>query len=186
MSNHENHEADDSPAAVARALRQEMEPFLQRVKQVTLEVIDEVGKRHGDSLLIQLRQIVVDTVGVMLKAEATTLLDRLKPALIEGSDAVRQNTEGLLADLKKFVSKTIAETFHQHVPEYSRWAGQRIIDYVLAGTLFGLAAIMLCIGAIFGLQQLGLPPFATYLTGGIGALTAGWLFLKFRSRKWMP
>lgn len=177
---------DDSPETISQALRQEMEPFLQRLKQVTLEVIDEVGKRHGDTLLTQLRQIAVDTVGVMLKAEASTLLDRLKPAVIEGSNAVRQNTEGLLGDMKQFITRTVAETFHQHVPEYSRWAGQRIIDYVLAGTLFGLAAILLCLGGIFGLQQLGMPPFATYLTGGLGALTAGWLFLKFRSRKWKP
>lgn len=181
-----NHDADDSPGAISQALRQEMEPFLQRVKQVTLEVIDEVGRRHGDTLLVQLRQIVVETVGVMLKAEATTLLDRLKPAMIEGSDAVRQNTEGLLADLKSFITQTVAETFRVHVPEYSCWAGQRIIDYVLAGTLFGLAAILLCIGGIYGLQHLGLPPFATYLTGGLSALSAGWLFLKFRSRKWKP
>ncbi|MBM4073881.1 MAG: hypothetical protein FJ271_33925 [Planctomycetes bacterium] len=179
-------DTDETPADFAQALQQQMEPFLQRVKQVTLEVIDEVGKQHGNAMLTQLRQIVMETVGVILKAEATTLIDRLRPAMIEGSDAVRHNTEGLLADLKGFITRTVAETFREHVPEYSRWAGQRIIDYVLAGTLFGLASILLCLGGIFGLQQLGVQPYATYLAGGIGALGAGWLFLRLRSRKWTP
>lgn len=179
--------AADSPQAglddIERALQHQMGPFLKQVKQMTLEAIDEISQKHGSPLLAQLRQTLIETVGVMLKMEVTALLEQMKPAVREGGDAVRKNAAGLTEDLKQFITKTVVEVFQLHVPEYSRRAGQRAIDYFLSGTLFCLAAVLLCLGSILGLEEAGLAPFAAYLIGGGAALAAGFAFLKLRSRR---
>src|SRR5439155_24905914 len=76
-------------------------PFLQQVKQMALEVIEEIGQKHGTPALAQLRQTLVETVGAVLKREEGSLLAQLKPAMVEGGDAVRQKTDSLLGDLKQ-------------------------------------------------------------------------------------
>ena len=159
-------------------------PFLQQVKQMALEVIEEIGQKHGTPALAQLRQTLVETVGAVLKREEGSLLAQLKPAMVEGGDAVRQKTDSLLGDLKQFITTTVVEVFRVHVPEYSRWAGQRVLDHILAATLFCLAAVLVCVGGILGLERAGLPQYAVYLIGGSVALVAGLAFLKLRSRRW--
>jgi hypothetical protein len=54
----------------------------------------------------------------------------------------------------------------------------------VADTLFCLAAVLLCVGGVLGLQQAGLPPYATYLLGGSVALGAGWALLRLRAWDW--
>ena len=97
---------------------------------------------------------------------------------------VRRQSDGYLENLQQFIATTVVEVFRVHVPDYSRWAGQRVLDYVLAGTLFCLAAVLFCVGAILGLERAGFPPFATYLVSGGFALLAGLAFLKLRSQHW--
>jgi hypothetical protein len=167
-----------------QALNRQMEPFLQRMKQITLEVIDEVAQKHGSPLVAQLRQTLVETVGVIVRAQVPAILDQLRPSVREGGDTFRKNADSMAADLKQFISKTVVEVFREHVPTYSRWAGQRIIDYFLAGTLFCLAAVLLCVGTILGLEKAGLPAYLTYLVGGGVAVGVGAAFLKLRSRRW--
>jgi hypothetical protein len=167
-----------------QAVERQLEPFLQRVKQRALEVIDEVGQKQGNPLVAQLRETLVETLAVLLRNELAARLDRLKPAWLEGTSTVRQNADSLLDDLKQLITQTAVALVRVHAPEYSRWAGQRLFDYVIASTLFCLAAVLLILGCVLGLEKIGMPPFATYILGGGVALAAGWTFLKVRSRKW--
>jgi hypothetical protein len=167
---------------IEQAWQRQMEPLLLQVKQVALEVIDDVGRKHGNPLLGQVRQTLVETVGVLLKAELPALLEQLKPAVREGGEAVRHNADSLIADLKQFITTTVVEVFRVHVPEYSRWVGRRMIDYIVATTLFCLAAVLGCVGLILGLERAGLPAYATYLIGGGVAAAAAIALLKLRPR----
>jgi hypothetical protein len=170
-------------AEIEQALQGQLEPFMQRLKQITLEVIDEVGDQHVQPFVVQLRQTLLDTVAAVLKTEIPALLKQLKPAIAENSEAVRQNADGLLGDVKQFVTKTAVEVFREQIPEYSRRTGQRVLDYFLAGTLFCLAAVLLCLGGILGLEAAGVPAYAAYLAGGGAALAVGLFFLKLRARR---
>jgi hypothetical protein len=167
-----------------QAFQRQMEPFLERVKQMTLEIVDEVSQKHGTSFLVQVRQTLVETVGVMLKTEVAARLDKLRPAVLEGSDALRKTGDHLLADWKQFITKTVTDVFQEHVPKYSSRAGRRMIDYFLAGTLLCLAAVFLCVGAIKALEHFELPAYLAYLIGGGGALAVGMVYLNVRARKW--
>jgi hypothetical protein len=167
-----------------QAFQRQMEPFLQRVKQVTLEIVDEVGQKHGNPLFVQVRGILLETVGGILKTEVAARLDKLRPAIVEGSDAVRNSADNLLKDMKEFITKTVVDVFQVHVPNYSSRAGRRMIDYFLAGTLLCLAAVLLFVGGILGLKHFGVDDYLAYLIGGAGALTVGMIYLKVRARKW--
>jgi hypothetical protein len=163
-----------------RALERQTGPFLQRVKQTTLEVIDEVGSKHGGPLADLLRKMLVETVGPLLQTEVAALVDRLKPAVAEGRDAVRQDVERWFLDLKELLTRTVVEGLRVHLPELSRRAGRRVIDYVLASTLFGTAAVLGCVGILLGLRQAGLPDYAAFLISGGVALAGGLAVLKLR------
>jgi len=181
-------ELNPTPLAVVddleQAFQRQMEPFLERVKQMTLEIVDEVSHKHGSPFLVQVRQTLVETVGVMLKTEVAARLDKLRPAVIEGSDHLRETGNNMLADLKQFITNTVANVFQKQVPEYSSWAGRRMIDYFLAGTLLCLSAVFLCVGAIKTLEHFELPTYLAFLIGGAGALAVGMVYLKVRARKW--
>lgn len=167
-----------------QAFQRQMDPFLERVKQMTLEIVDEVGQKHGSPLVVQVREILVETVGGMLKTEVAARLDRLRPAFLEGSDAIRTTADHFLADMKLFITKTVVDVFQVHVPEYSSRAGRRVIDYFLAGTLLCLAAVLLIMGSILGLEDAGLPKYLAFLIGGGAALAVGMIYLRVRARKW--
>ena len=167
-----------------QAFQRQMEPFLQRVKQMTLEIVDEVGQKHGNPLFVQVRGILLETVGGILKTEVAAQLDKLRPAIADGSDTIRKSADNLLADMKQFITKTVVDVFQVHVPNYSSRAGRRMIDYFLAGTLLCLAAVLLFVGGILGLKHFGVDDYLAYLIGGAGALTVGMIYLKVRARKW--
>ena len=167
-----------------QAFQRQMEPFLQRVKQVTLEIVDEVGQKHGNPLFVQVRGILLETVGGILKTEVAARLDKLRPAIADGSDTIRKSADNLLADMKQFITKTVVDVFQVHVPNYSSRAGRRMIDYFLAGTLLCLAAVLLFVGGILGLKHFGVDDYLAYLIGGAGALSVGMIYLKVRARKW--
>jgi len=161
-----------------QALSRQMGPFLEQVKQMTLEVIDEVGRRHGTPLLAQVRQTLVETIAAVVKAEVPALVQQLQPSLREGGDALRKNADNLVLELKQAVTRTVIEVFQVHLPEYSRRAGQRVLAYLLAGTLFCVGAVLGSVGIILTLERAGLPGYATYLIGAGLALGVGLAFLK--------
>jgi hypothetical protein len=168
---------------VEQAIQRQLGPFLQQVKQMTLEVIDEVGRKHANPLLAQLRQTLAETIAALLKAEVPALLNQLKPAVLEGSDAFQQKTDKRVKELKEFITRTVSDVFRVHVPEYSSRAGHRMMVYLLAGTLFCLGAVVGCVGMILGLERAGLPGYATYLVGGGVAVAAGVLLLRAYPKK---
>jgi hypothetical protein len=168
--------------AIERAVQRQIEPLLQRLKQVTLEVIDEVGRKHGNPLLAEVRQSLVEAGAAVFKTEMTALVERLRPTVRESGESIRRNADGLLGDLKAFIAQTVADVFQVQVPEYSTWFGLRVIDYLLAGTLFSLCAVFAGVGLVLGLGELGVPSFAAYLIGGGVALAAGAAVLRLRRR----
>lgn len=167
-----------------QAWQRQLAPCLQEVKKMTLELIEEVGRKHGGPGLAHVQQTLTATVTAALKTQESALWTELKPALLQGGEAVRQKTDGLVESFKQFIAMTVIEVFRVHVPDYSRWAGQRVLDYVLAGTLFCLAVVLICVGALLGLERAGFPLYATYLVTGGLALVAGLAFLKLRARHW--
>jgi hypothetical protein len=108
------------------------------------------------------------------------LVEQLRP----GGDAARRLAEGWIQELREFVNTTVRDLFEKRLPEYSRWAGQRVIDYVLVGILFAMAAVLVCVGGVLGLREAGVPPYMTYLVAGAVALVFGFWLLKLRSRSW--
>src|SRR5579859_2626259 len=146
-----------------QAFQRQLEPFLKRVKQMTLEIVDEVGDKHGRPFLVQVRETLVETVGTMLKTEVAARLDKLRPAVLEGGEALRKTSDSMLADLKQFITTTVANVFQEQVPNYSSKAGRRMIDYFLAATLLCLAAVLLCVGAIRALEHFGMHSYLAYL-----------------------
>jgi len=183
-----NDDANPAPLAAVNDLEQafqrQMEPFLERVKQMTLEIVDEVGQKHGNPLFVQIREILVETVGGLLKTEVAARLDRLRPTVLEGSDSLRKIAHDFVEDMKQFITKTVIDVFQVYVPEYSSRAGRRVIDYFLAGTLLCLAAVLLVMGCILGLEEAGLPKYVDFLIGGGVALGVGMIYLRVRGRKW--
>lgn len=159
-------------------------PFLANLRQTAVQLVDDLANRNGLAMLAQVRQTIAETIEATLKSQESTLWAQLRPALNEGTDALRQKTDTLLANLKQMIAATVIEVFRIHVPEYSRWAGQRIMDYFLASMLFGLALVLAAVGGVLGLEAAGFPRYATYLTSGGIALGAGLVFLKLRSSRW--
>src|SRR5262249_39673046 len=140
------------PAALTdldRAIERYLDPVLQRVKQITLEVIEEVGRKHGVAIVTEVRQAVGKTVSTLFQTEIPLLVEKLKPVVVAGAETVRKE---LLQDVRQLVVTTVAEVFQQKVPEYSRKIGLRLIDYLMAGTLFVLSAVLLSVGVILGLE----------------------------------
>src|SRR5262245_15279779 len=172
------------PAALTdldRAIERHLDPVLQRVKHLTLEVIEEIGRKHGAPMLGEVRRAVVETVGTVIKTEIPLLVEKLKPAIAAGAEIVRKE---LVQDVSQLIANTAADVFQKKVPEYSRSIGLRLIDYLMAGTLFVLSAVLLSIGLILGLEWFGVPKYATYLTSGGLAVVLGWVFLRLRARRW--
>lgn len=158
--------------------------FLQDMKQTTLKLVEDVSAKYGESALARVRQTLTDTMAAVFKSQEAALWAQLKPALSEGTEAMRQKADAMMANLKQVIAVTVGEVFRVHVPEYSRWAGQRVLDYFLAGTLFCLAVVLVGVGTVHGLLHVGLPPFVTYLVTGTGALVLGLVFLRVRARRW--
>jgi hypothetical protein len=172
--------ASSAVAEFERAFQRNIEPFLQKAKQITLDVIEEAGRKHGAHLVTQMQTTLKETVNELVKVHIERMVEQLRP----GGEAARAKAESLLDDLKTFVRQTVGDVFKNHVPDYSRWAGQRIIDYVLAGILFAIAAVLVSVGGILGLEQAGMPRYATYLILGGVAFGAGFALLRLRARKW--
>jgi hypothetical protein len=174
---------------VEEIVQRQMTPFLERAGQSVRDTVDYVLRQHADSLLGRLKGVSLDAAEEMLKKLIEPFLERTRHLVLDGlenASFVQRYADRLAASLKGFLVETVAEVFQVHVPEYSRRFGRRVVDYVVAGTLYCLAAIFLTVGGILGLQQAGWPPYATFLTGGTVALVLAVVLLKLRHRTLPP
>jgi hypothetical protein len=158
------------------------ETFLDRTKQAVLNAIEETIRRHGGGLLAEVRQTLKAAIDGLVAAQVEKMVEQLKP----GGDAARRLAEGWVRELREFANATLGELFDKRVPEYSRWVGQRLIDYTLLGALFAIAAVFLFVGGILGLRELGVPAYAASLVGGVVALVFGFWLLRMRPRPEPP
>lgn len=165
------------------ALQRNVEPLLDKLRhavgQAALGVIEEAVRKYGGGLADEVRQTVRHAMDDLVKAQVGRLVAELAPS----GDAARQLADGLQRELREFANTTLRDLFETRLPEYSRWAGRSVLDYGLAGLLFAIAAVLLFAGGVLGLQQVGVPPYATYLIGGIVALGFGFVLLQARARR---
>ncbi len=165
-------------------IQRHVESLLQSTKQMIMEVVEEVGRKHGNSLVGEMEKVVRDTAGPLVKTQIDEVVDQLRPIVSASTDMARQQLDNLLKDLEQFLARTVDKVFELHVPEYTRWVGQRSLDYFLGGVLLALAAVLTCVGGLLGLERAGLPSFGAYLVAATVALTAGVALLTLRSPRY--
>jgi hypothetical protein len=166
---------------VEGVIQRQMVPFLDHSRQTILATIDEAVHKHGETLGVRLKRVALDIGEELLKQQLPPLLERGRHLLWEGLDnaaVVQKYTDRLTAALKEVTRETVLEVFQVQLPSYSGRVGRRVIEYAFAGTLYCTAAVFLLVGLILGLREAGLPPYATYLLGGVVAGLAGAAVLK--------
>ncbi|HVL12796.1 MAG TPA: hypothetical protein VM529_09530 [Gemmata sp.] len=172
-------------AAVAefeRTIQENAAPLLEKAKQALLNAIDEAVRKHGVALVAELRGTLKAAVDGIVAAQIEKMVEQLRP----NGDAARRLAEGWFLELRGFADTTVRDLFETRVPEYSRWAGQRVLDFALVGVLFVIAAVLLFAGGILGLREAGVPPYAALLIGGVVALGFGFWLLRTRPRPEAP
>ena len=150
-------------------LQRQMKPFLDHTRQMLLDSIAVVMRTHADSLLARLKGVSLDLVEELLRLRIEPFLGRGKQIVLDGlenAEFVQKYVDSLVAGLKKMTLETVLEVVQVQIPGYWHRFGMRVVDYALAGTLSCLAAIFLFMGGILGLERAGLPAYATYLLGG--------------------
>ena len=165
-------------------LRQQTEPLLERTREMLMQTIDEIVKRHAAPLVGQMRQALRETLEEVVKSQMEPMLQRARQSVQESAQMAGQVADVMVNRLRTTVAQPAGEMLREQVPQYAQWAGRRTVDYVVAATLFCLAAIFLLVGGVEALQEMGLPRFATYILGGLAALGGGLVFLRVLSRVW--
>jgi hypothetical protein len=172
-------------AAVEEMLKRQLAPALDYARQAILSAAAEMVQKEAEPLLLRVKGLTLETVEELIQRQIEPFLARTRQLVLEGLEnatVVQKYTDAITNGLKTFMAETVAEVFRVHIPAYTRRAGHRVMDYAVAGTLYCLAVILLLLGGIFGLQQLGLPRYSTYLIGGAVAGGAAFLLLRFRAR----
>jgi hypothetical protein len=169
---------------LAEMAHRQLEPLVDRTRQMIMLVVEDTIQRHASPLVGQLRTALQQMLEEVVPRQMEPLLERARAGMQESAQLATQVTDAMVGRLKVTVAEPAAEMVREQVPVYAHAAGRRLLDYVLAATLFSLTAIFLLIGVVLGLQQAGLPPFATYILGGLAALGGGLLFLRLSSRPW--
>jgi hypothetical protein len=163
---------------VRQALHATIAPFLEQAKQTALTAIDETIKKYSSGFLADTQQTLRAAVDEIVQTQVKSIAAQFAPT----GDETRRMAKELLQELEAFIDKTVRELFETRLPKYSRRAGRSMIDYAVSGILFVLAAVLLCAGGVVGLQQVGVPPYLTFLIGGVVALGLGYVVLTLRVR----
>jgi hypothetical protein len=164
--------------ALSEAAQRQLEPLAQRIHQTTLRVVEEVIQKHAAPLVAQVRVALQESMEEVVKRQMAPMLDRARQSMQESVGITAQLADVIVARLKVTVAEPGAQMFREEVPRYAQWLGRRTLDYVLAATLFCLAAVFLLIGSVFGLEEVGLKPFVSYIVGGLAAVAGGLVFLR--------
>jgi hypothetical protein len=146
-----------------------------------LELAAQIVERHATPLVNQLHAALHKALEQVVREQLGPMLERARQSLQESTQLAGQFADAVVGRLKVTVAEPTREVLREQVPEYAHWAGRRAMDYVLAAGLFCLAAVFLLVGGILGLQAVGVPPFATYLIGGLTALGSGLIVMRLFS-----
>jgi hypothetical protein len=160
-------------------LRQrQLESVLQRLKDTALAVLEEAQQKHVGPLLAQMQEVLGD----VLRRQVDQVADRVRLELRDASASFKEHADQLVVRMRETVAEPVTRALGVQVPQYARRAGGRVLDYALAATLFCVAAVLLAVGAVQGLQQAGLPAYLSDILGGLGALGIGLVFLRLARR----
>lgn len=168
---------------VEAVIQRQMVPFLEHSRKTILATVEEAVQKHGDSLTARLKGLALDTAEELLKQQIEPLLERARRMLVQGLDnaaLVQKYTDHLAGVFKQLTREAVVEVFQVQLPSYSARVGRRVVDYVVAGTLLCLAAVLLVLGLVLGLAELGVPAYATYLLGGVLAGGMAFVLIKWR------
>jgi hypothetical protein len=157
--------------------RRHVEPAVGRTREMMLALVEEVVKRHATPLIGEFRAALQRTVEELVQSQMDPILAKARQSVRESAQLATEFADVIVGRLRVTVAEPTGELLRRKLPGYAHWAGRRALDYVLAGTLFALAAVFLSLGSVFGLQHAGMAPFATYLVVGSVALVAGLVFL---------
>jgi hypothetical protein len=86
--------------------------------------------------------------------------------------------DDLLSRTRHFLKGVIADYLKRSIEEFLGWMMGRVARYVLAASLFIMAAAFLLVGGGEGLIIAGLPPYLAHLLIGAVSLLAGLVTLK--------
>jgi hypothetical protein len=161
--------------------RRQVEPVLARTHEMILKLAAEIVERHATPLVNQVRVALQNALEQVVQQQMGPMLERARHSLQESTQLAGQFADAVVSRLKVTVGEPTKEVLREQVPEYAHWAGRRAMDYVLAAGLFCLAAVFLLVGGVLGLQAVGVPPFATYLIGGLAALGGGLMVMRLFS-----
>jgi hypothetical protein len=158
--------------------QRQLESVLGQLKGAALGILEEARQKHVGPLVAQAQEVMSE----LLRRQVEQIAERARLEVRDSSDFFQEHAELFADKLRAAVAEPVERALRVHVPEYARRAGDRVLDYALAATLFCLAAVLLSVGVVQGLQHFGLPAYLSELLGGLGALGAGVLFLRLSRR----
>jgi hypothetical protein len=164
--------------ALSATAHHQLEPLVGRLRQTTLDLTEEILHKHAAPLLGQLRAALEGCLDEVFQRRMEPLLEHARQSMQESAKTATQLVDTIVARLRVTVAEPTAERLAVTLPRYARWARRRMVNGVLATTLFCLAAIFLLVGGVLGLQEAGLKPYATYGIGGLTALVGGVVSLR--------
>ena len=154
---------------VLHRMEELLKPLFDTARQTILESVHEAANAHVPEMLTQVRATTLETVQEVLQQKVEPFLERTRQQILDGlanTEIVQKHTDVVLDRVRTFLRDAVHEVVRLHLSDSALWLGQRLVRYAMAGTLLCLTAIFLSLGLILGLQQAGVPPYATYLGGG--------------------
>jgi hypothetical protein len=170
-------------------LKRQLEPLFLQARQTLRDGFQEVVDTHAEALLLRLKQVTLETAGDLLNKEVEPFLERTRQMVLNGlthPELVEKTVDRAVQRLRTFVIKAVQEVERGQLPEQARRFGRRVVDYAVGVVLLCLAVVLLLLGGVLGLQQAGVPTYATYLAGGLGAAVAAFFLFKIHSRNQGP
>ncbi|HYV35419.1 MAG TPA: hypothetical protein VE988_06930 [Gemmataceae bacterium] len=160
----------------------QVEPLIERGRQMMLNVVEEIMQRHAAPLVGQVRSALQQSLEEVVQKQMEPMLEKARASFQETAQLAAQFTDGIVSRLKVTVGTPATEMLQERMPGYAYRAQRRVLFYVVASTLFVLAAVLLLVAGVFGMQAAGVSPYITYAVGGLVALTGGWVLLWLSGR----
>jgi hypothetical protein len=161
--------------------KQQLDPLLARTRTFLLKVADDLRDKYTAPLADQVKKTLLETVDEMRRQQAEPFLDVVR-GLAEQLNKTLQ--EQLLTTLRVMVLEPLQGILSGRVPIILHGTGTRVLDYIIAGALFCIAAVLVCLALVRGLQELKVPDWLTFLAVGLAALLAGLIFYRKRWQFW--